>query len=71
MQGTPTCLGNNQFQIVVTGTAGTTNEIQGSFDFARWDFINDVIMTGSSTSFINTNYTSVLHYQFFRAEQLQ
>jgi autotransporter-associated beta strand protein len=69
--GTPTYLGNNQFQIVVTGTAGTTNEIQGSFDFTRWDFINDVIMTGSSTSFIYTNTTSVLPYRFFRAEQLQ
>ena len=69
--GTPKYLGNNQFQIVVTGTTGTTNEIQGSFDFQRWDFINDVIMTGPSTAFIYTNTTSVLPYRFFRAEQLQ
>jgi hypothetical protein len=69
--GTPTYLGNNQFQFVVTGTAGTTNEIQGSFEFTRWDFIKDVIMTGPSTSFIYTNTTSVLPYRFFRAEQLQ
>jgi autotransporter-associated beta strand protein len=71
VDGTPTRLGNNQFQFVVTGTAGTTNEIQGSFDFTRWDFINDVNMTGSSTSFIYTNTTSVVPYRFFRAEQLQ
>jgi hypothetical protein len=69
--GTPTYLGNNQFQIVVTGNAGTTNEIQGSFDLTRWDFINDVIMTGASTSFIYTNTSPVLPYRFFRAEQLQ
>jgi autotransporter-associated beta strand protein len=71
VDGTPTYLGNNKFQFIVTGTTGTTNEIQGSFDFTRWDFINDVIMTGSSTSFIYTNTTSVLPYRFFRAEQLQ
>jgi autotransporter-associated beta strand protein len=71
VDGTPTYLGNNKFQFIVTGTAGTTNEIQGSFDFTRWDFINDVIMTGSSTPFIYTNTTSVLPYRFFRAEQLQ
>jgi hypothetical protein len=71
VDGTTTYLGNNQFQFIVSGTAGTTNEIQGSFDFQRWDFINDVIMTGANTSFTYTNNTSVLPYRFFRTEQLQ
>lgn len=70
VNGTAAYLGNNRFQFVISGTAGTTSEIQGSFDFQRWDFINDVIMTGSDTSFIYTNNTSVLPYRFFRAEQL-
>jgi hypothetical protein len=69
--GTPTYLGKNQFHIVVTGTAVTTNEIQGSFDFTRWDFINDVVVTGPSTSFHFTNTALVFPYRFFRAEQLQ
>ena len=68
--GTPTYLGNNQFQLTVSGTTGTTNEIQGSFDFQNWDFIRDVVMTGSTTSFVYTNNT-VVPYRFFRAEQLQ
>ena len=55
--GTPTYLGNNQFQLTVSGTTGTTNEIQGSFDFQNWDFIRDVVMTGSTTSFVYTNNT--------------
>ena len=68
--GTPTYLGNNQFQLTVSGTTGTTNEIQGSFDFQNWDFIRDLVMTGSTTSFVYTNNTAV-PYRFFRAEQLQ
>jgi hypothetical protein len=68
--GTPTYLGNNQFQLTVSGTTGTTNEIQGSFDFQNWDFIRDVVMTGSTTAFVYTNNT-VVPYRFFRAEQLQ
>ena len=71
VDGTAAYLGNNRFRFVISGTTGTTNEIQGSFDFQRWDFINDVIMTGSDTSFIYTNNTSALPYRFFRAEQLQ
>ena len=68
--GTPTYLGNNQFQFVVSGTTGSTNEIQGSFDFQNWDFIRDLVMTNSTTSFHYTNNT-VVPYRFFRAEQLQ
>jgi autotransporter-associated beta strand protein len=68
--GTPTYLGNNQFQLTVSGTIGTTNEIQGSFDFQNWDFIRDLVMTNSTTSFHYTNNT-VVPYRFFRAEQLQ
>lgn len=66
----PTYLGNNQFQLAVSGTTGTTNEIQASFDLQRWDFITDLKMTGSTTSFIYTN-NAVVPYRFFRAEQLQ
>ena len=68
--GTPTCLGNDQFQFTVSGASGTTNEIQGSFDFQNWDFICDLVMTNSTTSFLYTNDT-VVPYRFFRAEQLQ
>jgi autotransporter-associated beta strand protein len=68
--GAPTCLGNNQFQAAVSGTTGTTNEIQGSFDFQNWDFIRDLVMTNSTASFRYTNNT-VVPYRFFRAEQLQ
>lgn len=68
--GTPTYLGNNQFQLTVSGTTGSTNEIQGTFDFQNWDFIRDLVMTNSTTSFHYTNNT-VVPYRFFRAEQLQ
>ena len=68
--GTPTYLGNNQFQLTVSGTTGTTNEIQGTFDFQNWDFIRDLVMTNSTTSFQYINNT-VVPYRFFRAEQLQ
>jgi autotransporter-associated beta strand protein len=67
---TPTSLGNNVFQFSVSGTTGTTNEIQGSFDFQRWDFITDLKMTGSTSTFTYTN-NAVVPYRFFRAEQLQ
>jgi autotransporter-associated beta strand protein len=67
---TPDYLGNNKFQWTVSGTAGTTNEIQGSFDFQRWDYIGDLNMTGANTPFYFTN-TNAAPYQFFRAERLQ
>ena len=67
---TPDYLGNNKFQWTVSGTAGTTNEIQGSFDFQRWDYIGDLNMTGANTPFYFTN-TAAAPYQFFRAERLQ
>jgi autotransporter-associated beta strand protein len=68
--GTPTYLGNNQFQLTVSGTTGTTNEIQGTFDFQNWDFIGDLVMTNSTSSLLYTNDT-VMPYRFFRAERLQ
>lgn len=67
--GTPAYLGNNQFQFVVSGTTGTTNEIQGTFDYQNWDFICDLVMTNSTSSFRYTNNT-VVPYRYFRAEQL-
>ena len=68
--GTPTYLGNNQFQLTVSGTAGSTNEIQGSFDFNNWDFIGDLVMTNATSSLLYFN-NAILPYRFFRAEQLQ
>jgi autotransporter-associated beta strand protein len=68
--GTPIYLGTNQFQFTVSGTAGTTNEIQGSFDFQNWDFIRDLVMIRPTASFRYTNNT-VVPYRFLRAEQLQ
>ena len=69
--GTPVSLGNNQFQLTVSGTTGTINEIQGSFDFQRWDFIGDLNMTGSTSSFTYSNNATTVPYRFFRAERLQ
>ncbi len=68
--GTPTYLGNNQFQLTVSGTTGTINEIQGTFDFQNWDFIGDLVMTNSTSSLLYSNDT-VMPYRFFRAERLQ
>jgi hypothetical protein len=66
----PLDLGGGLYQFSLTGTAGITNEIQGSFDFQRWDYIADVPMGGGSGTFISTN-NSVLPYRFYRAEPLQ
>ena len=68
--GTPLNLGTSLYQFSLTGTAGITNEIQGSFDFQRWDYITDVPMNGGNGTFICTN-NSVLPYRFYRAEPLQ
>jgi autotransporter-associated beta strand protein len=69
--GTPTYLEQaNGFVFVVSGTTGTTNEIQGSFDFQNWDFLGDLVMTSSTNSFGYTN-NAVVPYRFFRLEQLQ
>jgi fibronectin-binding autotransporter adhesin len=66
--GTPTYLGNNRFQLVLSGTTGTTNEIQASFDFQNWDFIQDVGMTSTTATFYYTN--TAFPYRFFRARLL-
>jgi hypothetical protein len=67
---TPTYLGNGQFQITLSGASNSTNEIQGSFDFQRWDYITDVKLSGTTGTFSYTNNT-VMPYRFFRAEPLQ
>jgi fibronectin-binding autotransporter adhesin len=67
--GSPTYLGNNKFQLVLSGTSGTTNEIQASFDLQNWDFIRDVGMSSSTVTFYYTN--TAFPYRFFRAEPLQ
>jgi len=67
---TPTSLGNNGFQFTISGAPGTTCEIQGTFDFQRWDYITDLKLTGSTGTFTYTNNT-VMPYRYFRAEQLQ
>ena len=66
----PTYLGTNRFQFVLIGTAGTSNEIQASFDFQNWDFIRDVAMTNTNTAFLYTNNVPV-PYRYFRARMLQ
>ncbi|HTY87182.1 MAG TPA: autotransporter-associated beta strand repeat-containing protein [Candidatus Acidoferrum sp.] len=66
--GTPTCLGNNRYQFILSGTIGTTNEIQASFDFQNWDFIRDVGMSSATATFYYTN--TVFPYRFFRARPL-
>jgi hypothetical protein len=52
------------------GTVGITNEIQGSFDLERWDYITDVPMNDGNATFISTN-NGVIPYRFYRAEPLQ
>ncbi len=68
--GAPQNLGGGMYQFNLTGTVGITNEIQGSFDFQRWDYITDVPMNNGNGTFIGTN-NSVLPYRFYRAEPLQ
>ena len=68
--GHRTNLGGNQFRLTVSGTTGTTNEIQGTFDFQNWDFIGDLMMINASSSMLYTNNT-VMPSRFFRAERLQ
>jgi hypothetical protein len=68
--GSPVNLGSGEFQFTLTGTTGSTNEIQASFDFQRWDFITDVILNGGTATFFYTNDSPVA-YRYFRAEPLQ
>jgi hypothetical protein len=68
--GTPLNLGGGRYQFSLTGTAGITSEIQGSFDFQRWDYITDVPMGDGYGTFICTN-NSAPPYRFYRAEPLQ
>ena len=69
---TPLNLGGGLYQSQVTGTAGITNEIQGSFDFQRWDYITDVPMTtGTGTFNVPATTINGMNYRFYRAEPLQ
>lgn len=67
---TPVYLGSGQYQFTLSSAVGSTNEIQASFDFQRWDYITDVKLTSSPMSFVYTNNATV-PYRFFRAEALQ
>jgi len=68
--GAPQNLGGGLCQFHLAGTVGITNEIQGSFDFQRWDYITDVPMPDGHGTFIATN-NSLVPYRFYRAEPLQ
>lgn len=67
VNGATSNLGNGQIQFTLSGTSGTSNEIQGSFDFQNWDYIGDLTMTNTTSTFTYTNNTTV-PYRFFRAE---
>jgi autotransporter-associated beta strand protein len=66
--GSPASLENNRYQFVLTGTAGTTNEIQTSTDLLNWDVARTLYMTNVNTTF---NYTNVISPRFFRARLVQ
>lgn len=65
--GTPTYLGNNEYQLKLSGATSTTNEIQSTFDFQNWDYISDVVVPGVTTTFYYTNGNPAVPYRFFRA----
>lgn len=60
-------LGNNLVQFTLSGTSGTSNEIQGSFDFQNWDYMGDLEMTNTTSVFSYTN-NAPFPYRFFRAK---
>jgi autotransporter-associated beta strand protein len=66
--GSPTHLGGNNYQFTLTGTTGTTNEIQTSTDFVNWDVVTKLSMTNASVTF---NYANTLSNRFFRARLVQ
>jgi autotransporter-associated beta strand protein len=66
--GSPTPLGGNSYQFVLSGTSGTTNEIQTSTDFVNWDVARTLYMTNANTTF---NYTNSFPSRFFRARLVQ
>jgi autotransporter-associated beta strand protein len=61
-----TNIGGGKIQYTLFGTSGTSNEIQGSFDFTNWDYIGDLFMTNTTSAFIYTN-NPTFPYRFFRA----
>jgi fibronectin-binding autotransporter adhesin len=69
LTGSPTALGGNVYQFVLSGTTGTTNEIQASMDFENWDVARTLYMTNTTTTFFHTN--SAFPYRYFRARLLQ
>jgi len=60
-------LGNGKIQFTLSGTTGTSNEIQGSFDFVNWDYMGDLYMSSATSVFTYTN-NSAFPYRFFRAK---
>ena len=69
LPGSPTALGGNAFNFVLSGTTGTTNEIQASMDFVNWDAVRTLYMTNTATTFSYTN--AAFQYRYFRARVLQ
>jgi fibronectin-binding autotransporter adhesin len=67
--GTPVPLGGDRLQFVLSGVAGTTNEIQASMDFVNWDAVRTLYMTNTTTTFYYTN--TVFPGRYFRARLLQ
>jgi autotransporter-associated beta strand protein len=69
-----TNLANSVVKFTLSGTSGTSNEIQGTVDFTNWDFMGDLFMTNTNSVFIYTNSypTPPTNYpnRFFRARIL-
>jgi len=66
--GWPIALGGNRYQFVISGTAGTTNEVQTSTDLVNWDVVRTIYMTNANATF---TYTNSYPNRQFRARLLQ
>jgi autotransporter-associated beta strand protein len=66
--GSPTFLGGNSYQFTLSGTVGTTNEIQTSTDFVNWAVVTKLSMTNANITF---NYSNTQSNRFFRARLVQ
>lgn len=69
-EGTPTYLGNNSYQLTLSGLTDTTNEIQSTFDFQNWDYITDVAVPAAPTTFYYTNSNFTVPHRIFRSRLL-
>lgn len=65
-------IANDVVQFTLSGTSGTSNEIQASFDFTNWDYVGDLNMTNTTSVFLYTNSSLAVPagypYRFFRAK---